>query len=179
MAPDKSTSWTAITYAQDFSGQGSGLGPQTILRLNAIVKALQEGYNITAIVLAGTVGPEAKKYPNQTRPLATMMVEWLVTEGKIPPTLIHSSTDAWNCIEVTLEMIRVIKQDNLSRNMLVISASGHIYPRMWTTWKLLCGGKKEWRLGFLPARDGTSDLLHELGGTVKYIPMSLWYRGKI
>lgn len=179
MDPDKQRPWTAITYAQDFSGKGAGLGPQTILRLNAIVKARNEGYNISAIVLAGTVGPEAKKYPNQTRPLATMMVEWLVTEGKIPAEMIHSSVEAWNCIEVTLEMIRVIKRDNLLRNVLVISAGGHIYPRMWTTWVLLCGGKKDWHLGFLPAWDGTYDLPHELGGTVKYIPISLWHRGKI
>lgn len=179
MAPDKQKSWTAITYAQDFSNQGADLGPQTILRLNAIVKARNEGYNITSIVLAGSVGPETKKYPKQTRPLATMMQEWLVTEGKIPAGMIQISTAAWNCIEVTLEMIRVIKKNNLSRNVLVVSTGGHIYPRMWTTWILLCGGKKDWHLGFLPNSEGTCDLLHEWLGTVKYIPLSLCYRGKI
>lgn len=179
MPPDKQKSWTAITYAQDFSGSGAGLGEQTILRLNAIVKARNEGYNINAIVLAGGIGPETKKYPNQTRPLATMMQDWLVTEGKIPGEMVHSSTAAWNCIEVTLEMIRLIKKNNLSQNVLVVSAGGHIYPRMWTTWVLLCGGKKDWHLGFLPDWTGACGLVHEWAGTIKYIPMSLWYRGKI
>jgi hypothetical protein len=179
MAPDKQKSWTAITYAQDFSDKGAGLGEQTILRLNAIVRARNEGYNVSAIVLAGGIGPETKKYPKQTKPLAAMMQEWLVTEGKIPAAMIHCSTNSWNCIEVTLEMIRVIKKNNLPQNVLVVSAGGHIYPRMWTTWVLLCGGKKDWHLGFLPDRNGTCDWLHEWLGTVKYIPMSLWYRGKI
>jgi hypothetical protein len=179
MGADRQKSWTAITYAQDFSGEGAGLGPQTVLRLNAIAKARADGYHLKAIVLAGGIGPETKKYPHQTRPLATMMKDWLVTEGKFPAEMIYTSAEAWNCITVTLEMIRLIKENNLPRNVLVVSTGGHIYPRMWTTWVLLCGGKKDWSLGFLPAWEGTYDLLHELGGTVKYIPMSLWYRAKI
>jgi len=44
---------------------------------------------------------------------------------------------------------------------------------------MLCGWKRGWRLAFLPAWEGTYDLPHELAGTVKYIPLALWHRGKI
>ena len=172
--------WTAITYPQDFSGQGAGLGPQTILRLKRIVAARREGYDIRAIVLACGIGPDMTQHPKQTRPFAEMMKEWLVAEGTFPTDMIHSSTNnkAWNCIEVTLEMIEMIKATGLSRNVLVVSTGFHIYPRMWSTWVLLCGGKKNWKLGFVPAWDGTYNFPHELGGTIKYIPMALWYRGR-
>src|SRR5215469_18842130 len=73
MAADKQKSWTAITYAQDFSDEGAGLGPQTILRLQRIVDARNEGYNIKAVVLAGGIGPEKELYPMQTKPFANMM----------------------------------------------------------------------------------------------------------
>jgi hypothetical protein len=179
MAADKVKSWTAITYAQDFSDEGAGLGPQTILRLQRIVDARAEGYNIPAVVLAGGIGPEKSLYPKQTKPFATMMGEWLVNEGKFSPGEIYCSADAWNCIEVTLEMIRLIKLNKLPQNVLVVSAGYHMYPRMWTTWLLLCGGKKSWSLGFAPQWKGTCDWFHEWAGTVKYIPMALWYRGKV
>jgi hypothetical protein len=176
MAADKQKSWTAITYAQDFSGEGAGLGPQTILRLQRIVEARNEGYQIKAVVLAGGIGPDKALYPKQTKPFANMMGEWLVNEGKFSPGEIYCSADAWNCIEVTLEMIRLIKANRLPQNVLVVSTGHHIYPRMWTTWKLLCGGKRDWSLGFVPEWKGTYDLVHEWAGTVKYIPMAIWYR---
>lgn len=172
----KQKSWTAITYAQDFSGEGAGLGPQTILRLKRIMEARATGYNIEAIVLAGGIGPDKEEYPKQTRPFAEMMKEWLVTEGKFPANKIYCDVESWNCIEATIGMIRVIKENKLPQNVLVVSTGGHIYPRMWTAWTLLCGRKSGWSLGFVPDWKGAYDLLHELGGTVKYIPMSLWYR---
>ena len=179
MDSPKQKSWTAITYAQDFSDQGAGLGLQTILRLQRIVDARKEGYNIKAVVLAGGIGPEKELYPKQTKPFANMMGEWLVNEGKFTPEEIHCSADAWNCIEVTLEMIRLIKLNRLPQNVLVVSTGHHIYPRMWTTWKLLCRSKRGWSLGFLPEWKGTYDRFHEWAGTVKYIPMALWYRKKV
>jgi hypothetical protein len=174
-------SWTAITYPQDFSEQGAALGPQTILRLKRIILARQQGYNITAIVLACGLGPDVDEYPKQTKSFATMMKEWLVAEGTFPAEVIYSSTNdrAWNCIEVTLEIIGMIKAKGLSRHVLVTSTGFHIFPRMWVTWVLLCGGKKTWRLAFAPAWNGSYHVPHELGGTVKYIPMALWYRHKI
>lgn len=177
----KDNPWTAITYAQDFCDEGAGLGAQSILRLQAIASARDEGYNLRAVVLAGGLRPKISEYPKQTKPLAEMMGDWLVTEGKFPPDLVHRSTNnkAWNCIEATLEMIHMIKTQSLPQNVLVISTGFHIFPRMWATWVLLCGGKKDWQLGFLPAWHGTYGVLHELGGTVKYIPIALWYRGKI
>jgi hypothetical protein len=181
MHPDKNAPWTAITYPQDFSGAGAGLGAQTILRLQRLVLARQQGWNITAIVLACGIGPDMRKHPKQTRPFADMMKEWLVAEGTFPTDLIRCSANhkAWNCMEVTLEMLKMIKAQGLSRNVLVASTGFHIYPRMWMTWFLLCGGRKDWRLGFTPAWEGTYNIPHELGGTIKYIPMALWYRGKI
>ncbi len=179
MDAEKQKPWTAITYAQDFSDDGAGLGPQTILRLKRIAQARDEGYNIRAVVLAGGIGPEKEKYPKQTKPFANMMGEWLVNEGKFPAESIHCSADAWNCIEVTLEMIRLIKANHLPQNVLVVSTGFHIYPRMWTTWMLLCGGKRGWSLGFVPEWKGTYYLFHEWAGTVKYIPMAIWYRGRI
>ena len=179
MEADKQKSWTAITYAQDFSEEGAALGPQTILRLKAIGRARDEGYNIKAVAMACGLGPETNLYPKQTKPFATMMKEWLVAEGKFPAEMVYSSADAWNCMESTLELIRMIKSNNLPRNVLVVSAGRHIYPRMWMTWELLCGGKKDWSLGFVPAWDGTYDLFHEWAGTAKYIPMALWYRRKV
>jgi len=178
MPPDKQTPWTSITYAQDFLGAGASLGPQTILRLRAIAAARDAGYNIRAVVLAGGLCPRFKEYPKQTKPLAQMMAEWLVMEEKFPADMVHQTTNnrAWNCIEVTLEQIRMIKTGALSQNVLVVSTGFHIYPRMWTTWVLLCAGKRGWNLGFLPAWRGTYGVFHELAGTVKYIPMSLWYR---
>ena len=129
-------------------------------------------------MLAGGIGPETKKYPRQTRSFADMMGEWLVKQGGFSPDQVHCSQNqtVWNCIEVTLEMIDLIKKKHLPRQVLVVSTGYHVYPRMWTTWVLLCGAKKKWKLGFIPAWEGTYDLLHELGGTVKYIPMALWYR---
>jgi len=109
-----------------------------------------------------------------------MMKDWLVAEGTFPADTIHCSTNhaAWNCMEVTLEMIKMIKAQGLSRNVLVVSTGFHIYPRMWMTWILLCGGKGNWKLGFAPAWDGTYSIPHEIGGTIKYIPLALWHRGK-
>ena len=173
--------WTAITYPQDFSGAGAGLGPQTILRLQRIVQARREGYNIGAIVLACGLGPDVREYPQQTKSFASMMKDWLVKEGTFPAAMIHCSTNdkVWNCIEVTIEMITMIKAQGLPRNVLVASTGFHIYPRMWSTWVLLCGWKRGWKLGFVSAWEGTYDLPHELAGTVKYVPMALWYRAKI
>lgn len=178
MIPDKQTPWTAITYAQDFRDEGAALGAQSILRLRAIASARNDGYDIRAVALAGGLRPKLKEYPKQTRPLAQMMGEWLVTEEKFPADMVHQSTNnkAWNCIEVTLELIRMIKTGGMPQNVLIVSTGFHIYPRMWTTWVLLCGGKRGWKLGFLPAWQGTYGVFHELAGTVKYIPMSLWYR---
>ena len=100
MRPPKNEPWTAITYPQDFSGEGVGLGTQTILRLQRIVQARHEGYNINAIVLACGLGPEVSKYPKQTRPFSEMMRDWLVAEGTFPVGMIHCSANlkAWNCI---------------------------------------------------------------------------------
>jgi len=179
MNAQKQKFWTAITYAQDFSNDGAGLGPQTILRLQRIVDARNEGYNIKAVVLAGGIGPDKSLYPKQTKPFANMMGEWLVSEGRFSANEVFCSADAWNCIDVTLEMIRLIKANRLPQNVLVVSTGRHIYPRMWTTWQLLCGGKRDWTLGFVSERKGTYDLLHEWAGTVKYIPLALWYRGKV
>jgi hypothetical protein len=176
----KSEPWTAITYPQDFSGQGADLGAQTILRLQRMIQARREGYNIQAVVLACGLGPDRKEYPLQTRPFAGMMREWLIREGTFPADMIHcsSSHEVWNCIEATLEMIRMIQTKRLPKNVLVVSTGRHIFPRMWLTWVLLCGGKRDWRLAFAPAWNGTYDLPHELAGTVKYIPLALWHRGK-
>lgn len=177
----KDEPWTAITYPQDFSGAGAGLGPQTILRLQRIVQAKREGYNIRAIVLACGLGPDTKEYPKQTRSFADMMGEWLVKEGTFTAERIHCSPNdtVWNCIEVTLEMIQMIQDKRLPRNVLVASTGYHIYPRMWSTWVLLRGGKRGWKLTFAPAWNGTYDLLHELAGTVKYVPMALWHRNQV
>ena len=110
-----------------------------------------------------------------------MMKDWLVQEGTFSAETIHCSTNdrVWNCIEVTVEMIQMIQTQGLSKNVLVVSTGYHIYPRMWATWILLRGGKRGWKLGFLPAWEGAYDLPHELAGTVKYVPMALWYRAKI
>jgi hypothetical protein len=173
--------WTAITYAQDFSDEGAGLGPQTILRLRRIVQAQRQGYNIGAVVLAGGLGPDNNEYPKQTRSFAKMMGDWLIREGTFPASRIYCSTNdrVWNCIEVSLEMIAMIKSKDLPRNVLVASTGFHIYPRMWVTWVLLCGGRKGWRLKFAPDWEGEYDALHELAGTVKYIPLALWHRWRI
>jgi hypothetical protein len=181
MESRKNEPWTAITYPQDFSGEGAGLGPQTILRLQRIIQAHREGYNIRAVVLACGLGPDKKEYPRQTRSFADMMGEWLIKEGTFPADMIHCSTNdnAWNCIEVTLEMIQMIKAKRLPKNVLVASTGCHIYPRMWSTWVLLCGGKPDWKLAFAPAWDGTCDLPHELAGTVKYVPLALWHRRNV
>jgi len=179
--PRKNEPWTAITYPQDFSDEGAGLGTQTVLRLRRIIHARREGYNISAIVLACGLGPEVSKYPKQTRPFSEMMKDWLIAEGTFPPEKIYCSANhkAWNCMEVTLEMIKMIESKALSQNVLVASTGFHIFPRMWATWTLLCRGKRDWNLAFAPAWDGTYDMPHELAGTVKYIPMALWYRHKI
>jgi len=180
MAPRKNKPWTAITYPQDFSDEGAGLGPETILRLKRIIRARREGCDIKAIVFACGLGPEVQKYPKQVLPFDAMMRDWLVAEGTFPADVIHCSPDhkVWNCIEATLEMIRVIQKKKLPRNVLVVSAGFHIYPRMWLTWILLCGGRKDWKLAFAPAWEGKSGFLHEIGGTIKYIPLALWHRGK-
>jgi hypothetical protein len=173
--------WTAITYPQDFSGEGAGIGPQTILRLERILQARREGYNIRAVALACGMGPDKREYPKQTRTFADMMKDWLIKEGTFTADMIHSSPNqrVWNCIEVTLEMIKMIQASGLPQNVLVASTGHHIFPRMWITWVLLCGGRHDWRLAFAPAWNGTYDLPHELAGTVKYVPMALWYRGKV
>jgi len=181
MDAQKNEPWTAITYPQDFSGAGAGLGPQTILRLRRIVQARREGYNIRAVVLACGLGPDKQEYPQQTRSFAEMMGEWLLQEGTFTTDMIHCSTNdqAWNCMEVTLEMIQMIQTKGLPKNVLVASTGYQIYPRMWATWVLLCGGKRGWKLAFAPAWEGTYDLPHELAGTVKYVPLALWHRYQI
>jgi tartrate dehydratase beta subunit/fumarate hydratase class I family protein len=179
MHVDKRKPWTAITYAQDFSGEGAALGPQTILRLKKIVDARNDGYNIAAVVLAGGLGPDVAEYPKQTKAFSAMMAEWLAVEGKLPASALYHSDRGWNCIEVTMEMIRQIKFNRLPQNVLVVSTGFHIFPRMWTTWVLLCARKKGWSLAFVPDWTGAYDMLHELLGTAKYIPMALWYRRKI
>ncbi len=149
--------------------------------MKRIVLARRQGYNIGAVVLAGGLGPDTDEYPRQTRAFADMMGKWLAREGTFSQDLIHCSTNqrAWNCMEVTLEMIKTIKAKSLPQNVLVVSTGLHLFPRMWTAWVLLCGGRGDWRLAFAPAWEGTYSLLHELAGTIKYIPMALWYRGKI
>lgn len=181
MIQDRQRIWTAITYPQDFSEGGAAIGPQTLLRLKRLVRAREQGYNIGAIVLACGMGPDVSEYPQQTRPFSEMMRDWLVAEGTFTVETIHCSQNhkAWNCIEVTLETIRIVKAMGLPRNVLVTSAGFHIFPRMWTTWVLLCGGKKDWKLAFEPAWKGSSGVVHEVLGTCKYIPMALWYRGRI
>lgn len=181
MPLDAQRTWTALTYPQDFSGAGTALGPQTILRLKRLVRARQQGRNISAVVLTCGIGPDVGEYPQQTRPFSEMMKDWLVAEGTFTAEMIHCSENhrPWNCIEVTLETIRMVKELGLPRNILVVSTGSHIYPRMWTTWRLLCGGKANWRLAFEPEWEGTSSLVHELLGTCKYIPMALWYRSGI
>ena len=173
----KQEPWTAITYPQDFSDGGAGLGPQTILRLKRIVLARREGYDIRAIVLACGLGPDTHEYPRQTKPFDQMMKEWLVAEGTFLADMIHCSENhkVWNCIEATLEMIRMIQSRDLPRHVLVASTGFHLYPRMWTTWVLLCGVKDGWKLAFAPAWEGTYGVVHEFAGTVKYIPMALWF----
>lgn len=170
-----------MTYPQDFSEAGAAMGPQTILRLKRLVRARQQGYNIGAIVLACGIGPDVSEYPKQSRPFSEMMRDWLIAEGTFSADMIHCSPNhkAWNCIEVTLETIRVVKARGLPRNVLVASTGFHIYPRMWTTWTLLCGGKIDWKLAFEPDWEGTYSTVHELLGTCKYIPMGLWYRSRI
>ena len=170
-----------MTYPQDFSGEGAALGPQTILRLKRLVYARQQGHNIGAVVLACGIGPDVHEYPKQTRPFSEMMRDWLVAEGTFPAEMIHCSPNhkAWNCIEVTMETIQMVKARGLPRNVLVASTGFHIFPRMWTTWTLLCGGKKGWKLAFEPDWEGTYGAVHELLGTCKYVPMALWYRGRI
>jgi len=175
-------SWTAITYPQDFSDEGLGLGEKTIYRLRKIVDVKQDRtYNIQAIVLASGFGPDRDEYPNQHKSFEAMMAEWLISEGKISKEIIHCSNNpkVWNCIEMTLEMIHIMKTRNLPKNVLIVSNYHHIYPRMWTTWMLLCGKKYGWRLAFCPENNGTSKFFHEIGGTVKYIPMALWHRHSI
>lgn len=176
---DKQKAWTAVTYAQDFSREGASLGPQTILRLKKIASARDSGYNIDAVVLAGGLGPDVAEYPRQTRAFSAMMAEWLVDEGKLPSEKVYHSDQGWNCIEVTLEMIRQIKANRLSQNVLVVSTGFHIYPRMWTAWTLLCAGKRNWSIAFVPEWAGSYGFIHEFLGTVKYVPMALWYRGKV
>ena len=178
MKPQSLNNWTAVTYPQDFSGQGAGLGLQTILRLQRMAMAWREGYHIQAIVLACGLGPDVGEYPRQTRPFSEMMKDWLISEGGFLPEMVHCSANhsAWNCLEVTLESIKLIKAEKLPQNVLVVSTGRHLFPRMWTTWVLLCGGRKDWRLAFAPAWNGTYDLWHELLGTAKYIPLALWYR---
>jgi tartrate dehydratase beta subunit/fumarate hydratase class I family protein len=178
MHADKERFWTAVTYAQDFSEEGASLGPQTILRLRKIVDARNGGYNIRAVVLAGGFGPEISEYPKQTRAFSAMMAEWLTAEGKMEADTVYHSDQGWNCIEVTMEMIRQIKVKHLPKNVLVVSTGFHIFPRMWTTWTLLCAGKKGWSLAFVPDWTGTYDIWHERAGTAKYIPMAIWYRLK-
>jgi len=181
MQPDKNLPWTAITYPQDFSDAGAGLGPQTILRLKRIVQAKQEGLDVRAVVLTCGIGPDIHEYPKQTRPFSEMMKDWLIAEGTFSTDSIYCSANhkAWNCIETTLEMITVIKANRLPQNVLVTSTGFHIFPRMWTTWQLLCGGKKDWQLAFAPDWNGTYKIFHELAGTAKYIPLALWHRRKI
>ena len=175
----RNRSWTAITYPQDFCDNGAELGPQTILRLQTIVDTHRCGIaHVGNIVLACGIGPEVRRYPNQTRSFAVMMKEWLIAEGTFDQSIIHCSRDdkVWNCIDATVEMMKLIKSLNLSRNVLVVSTAFHIYPRMWITWRILCAKRKPWQLAFIPAWEGTYSIIHELGGTVKYIPMVLWYR---
>lgn len=172
-------SWTVVTYPQDFSDKGAGLGAQTILRLQKIVDTQKRGdIHIAHIVLAGGIGPDRKEYPEQRESFARMMRDWLVEEGTFNSGVIHYSKNdiAWNCIEVTVEMLKIIKGFNLPRNILVVSTGFHVYPRMWTTWKIICSKKRGWRLAFIPAWNGTYGAVHELLGTVKYIPLALWYR---
>jgi len=174
--------WTAVTYPQDFSHNGAELGPQTILRLRRLVSARKNAeYGIGSIVLACGIGPDRHEYPRQSISFANMMKKWLVTEGTFRDDMIHCSPNhrVWNCIEVTLEMIRMVKEMGLPKNILIVSTGFHIYPRMWTTWKLLCPRSKGWNLRFAAAWDGTYGVFHELAGTAKYIPMALWHRNKI
>jgi len=149
--------------------------------LKRFILARRQGYNVQAIVLAGGLGPDTDEYPRQTRAFADMMGEWLVKEGTFSEEMIHCSPNqrAWNCMDVTLEMIKTIKAKSLPQNVLVVSTGFHLFPRMWTAWVLLCGGRRDWRLAFAPAWEGTCNVLHELAGTIKYIPIALWYRRKI
>ncbi|MEI6057417.1 MAG: hypothetical protein WCQ60_00415 [bacterium] len=172
-------SWTAVTYPQDFCEHGAALGPQTILRLQKLVDTQKQGrFQISHVVLACGIGPDTQEYPQQVKSFAVMMKDWLVAEGTFDANVIHCSKNdnVWNCIEVTIEMIRVIRGFNLSRNILVVSTGFHLYPRMWVTWKLICRRKHCWNVAFVPAWKGTYSIVHELLGTVKYIPIALWYR---
>jgi hypothetical protein len=175
----KKQSWTVVTYPQDFSNEGASLGPQTILRLQKIVDIRAQGtVPISSVVLACGLSPDVHRYPFQRKSFALMMKEWLIGEGGINPEIIHCSQNdgVWNCIEVTMEDIRLINVLGLSHNVLVVSTGFHIYPRMWVTWKILCSNNSRWHVKFVPIWGGSYKIFHELGGTVKYIPMALWYR---
>jgi|GEM_PF-5333223 len=170
--------WVAVTYPQDFSFRGASLGPQTILRLQRLVDAKHaKKIKISHVILACGMCPNKKKFPLQTHSFASMMQEWLIHEGTFSREQILCSDNhkVWNCIEVTLEMIRMIRHHQLPENVLIVSTGFHIFPRMWITWRLLTSGKS-WSIGAVPEWTGTYGIIHELFGTIKYIPMALWYR---
>lgn len=174
--------WTAITYPQDFSDEGAQLGHETILRLKKLVSIRKENkYSIKSVVLASGMCPNENLFPLQTEPFEILMKRWLVAEGTFSATEIFCGHDltTWNCLEMTLTMIKVIKEHQLPKNVLVISAGGYIYPRLWITWKLLCRRKPDWNLAFAPEWSGKYSIAHEIFGTLKYLPLAAWHRSRI
>jgi hypothetical protein len=170
--PGKNQPWTATVLPYEFGLDGNSVGPQTALRLKRLVNEHVAGNrNIPNVILAAGFAPLGIRTARQTRTFSEMMREWLVDEGTFLPEQIHKSPDTtvWTSIGESLEVIRMIEEMGLSRNILVVSTWNHIYPRMWITWHLLLLFRPGWHVDFATTKNCSVGMTHELLGTVKYI----------
>jgi hypothetical protein len=177
--PGKEYPWTGFVLPYEFGPDGNSVGPQTALRLKRLVKEHVAGNrNIPNVILAAGFAPLGIRTARQTRTFSEMMREWLVDEGTFLPEQIHKSPDStvWTSIGESLEVIRMIEEMGLSRNILVVSTWNHIYPRMWITWHLLLLFRPGWHVDFATTKKCSVGWEHELLGTVKYVWKSLAVR---
>ncbi len=175
--PQKKDPHSAIVFGGDLNPDGSLLGPWTIARLRRLIKAVhQENRNIPHVILAAGFAPAHLRKPRQDRMMATMMRDWLIGEGTFKPASIHVTDDSttWTCMGEIEKAVEIIMRKNLSRSVLAISSWNNVYPRLWMTMQILLSRKKGWSVSFACSWDHTVPIMHEIGGTLYYVPRALF-----
>lgn len=174
------TDYTVLIYsASSYSEQG--LGPHTIANLETF-QSMQErlGHRFRHVVLAAGI-PFSNKAKDScsTKPIAYEMKEWLIKHRVVFDKEIFTCgcetvSTLW---DETLKMLSIVEENDLPRNIVVISSSCFAYPRLWLTWQFI--RPEGWSIRFVcsPRKCSAKVFFHqEIPMTLKYAYWSILLR---
>ncbi len=159
---------TVFVLLRDQEAYGARIGQQTIARLMGAVALVKEGYNITSVVVTPGISPDKISHPRQTETFANMAKDWLLKEGHFKgiPILTGKNPKAWTTMGEMDEARKIIGENGLSNNVVVVSGHFHIL-RVWITWGLL--EPDGWNSEFVSVWDGYTGVFHEVLGIPYYV----------